>query len=152
MTVCTSPSQTSYSDSTITPKSTKLHEKWIILLGYETNYEYQLHNRVENLADVSTRCCGLLQGEDVLKKKTRASGRNVGKVFNPVVKLVLENQPFLMPEPVENSSLQIMNKLNYKANYYTKLAETCPNLLSQGVQRFKGGDLSTTNGLHFLVS
>ena len=26
-------------------------------------------------------------------KKTRASGRNVGKVFNPVVKLVLENQP-----------------------------------------------------------
>ena len=25
-------------------------------------------------------------------KKTRASGRNVGKVFNPVVKLVLENQ------------------------------------------------------------
>ena len=34
-------------------------------------------------------------------KKTRASGRNVGKVFNPVVKLVLENQPFLMPEPAE---------------------------------------------------
>ena len=29
-------------------------------------------------------------------KKTRASGQNVGKVFNPVVKLVLENQPFLM--------------------------------------------------------
>ena len=29
-------------------------------------------------------------------KKTRASGRNVGKVFNPVVKLVLENQPFPM--------------------------------------------------------
>ena len=29
-------------------------------------------------------------------KKTRASGRNVGKVFNPVVKLVLENQPFLL--------------------------------------------------------
>ena len=28
-------------------------------------------------------------------KKTRASGRNVGKVFNPVVKLVLENQPML---------------------------------------------------------
>ena len=38
-------------------------------------------------------------------KKTRASGRNVGKVFNPVVKLVLENQPFLMPEPAENPSL-----------------------------------------------
>ena len=40
--------------------------------------------------------CMLLQGEGVFAlKKTRASGRNVGKVFNPVVKLVLENQPFL---------------------------------------------------------
>ena len=38
-------------------------------------------------------------------KKTRASGQNVGKVFNPVVKLVLENQPFLMPEPTEKPSL-----------------------------------------------
>ena len=38
-------------------------------------------------------------------KKTRASGRNVGKVFNPVVKLVLENQPFLLPEPAEKPSL-----------------------------------------------
>ena len=38
-------------------------------------------------------------------KKTRASGRNVGKVFNPVVKLVLENQPFLIPEPAEKLSL-----------------------------------------------
>ena len=28
--------------------------------------QYQLHNRVENLADVSTRCSGLLQGEEVL--------------------------------------------------------------------------------------
>ena len=26
--------------------------------------QYQLHNRVENLADILTRCCGLLQGED----------------------------------------------------------------------------------------
>ena len=73
--------------------------------------QYQLHNRVENLADVSTRCSGLLQGEDepyhiFALKKTRASGRNVGKVFNPVVKLVLENQPFLMPEPAEKPSLQ----------------------------------------------
>ena len=40
-------------------------------------------------------------------KKTRASGRNVGKVFNPVVKLVLENQPFLMPEPAEKPSLHM---------------------------------------------
>ena len=39
-------------------------------------------------------------------KKTRASGRNVSRVFNPVVKLVLENQPFLMPEPAEKPSLQ----------------------------------------------
>ena len=38
-------------------------------------------------------------------KKTRASGRNVGKVLNPVAKLVLENQPFLMPEPAEKPSL-----------------------------------------------
>ena len=28
--------------------------------------EYQLQNRVENLADVSARCSGLLQGEDKL--------------------------------------------------------------------------------------
>ena len=38
-------------------------------------------------------------------KKTIASGRNVGKVFKPVVKLVLENQPFLMPESAEKPSL-----------------------------------------------
>ena len=49
--------------------------------------QYQLHNRVESLADVSTRCSGLLQGEDV--------------------KLVLENQPFLMPEPAEKPSLHL---------------------------------------------
>ena len=48
-------------------------------------------------------------------KKTRASGRNVGKVFNPVVKLVLENQPFLMPEPAEKPSLQkCLNWTKYK--------------------------------------
>ena len=51
--------------------------------------QYQLHNWVENLANVSTR----------------TSGRSIGKVFNPVVKLVLENQPFLMPEPAEKPSL-----------------------------------------------
>ena len=28
--------------------------------------EYQLQNRVENLVDVSTRCSGILQGEDKL--------------------------------------------------------------------------------------
>ena len=30
--------------------------------------EYQLQNRVENLADVSTRYSGLLQGEDKLAR------------------------------------------------------------------------------------
>ena len=35
-------------------------------------------------------------------KKTRASGQNVGKVFNPVVKLVLENQPFLIKSCLRN--------------------------------------------------
>ena len=44
-------------------------------------------------------------------KKTRASGRNVSKVFNPVVKLVLENQPFLMPEPTEKPSLQCIQEM-----------------------------------------
>ena len=37
--------------------------------------------------------------------RAKMFGRNVGKVFNPVVKLVLENQPFLMPEPAEKPSL-----------------------------------------------
>ena len=39
-----------------------------------------------------------------LAKKTRASGRNISKVFNPVVKLVLENQPFLIQFTVGNMS------------------------------------------------
>ena len=43
----------------------------------------------------------------VWKKKTRASGQKVGKVFNPVMKLVLENQPFLMPELAEKPSLHV---------------------------------------------
>ena len=38
------------------------------------------------------------------RAKKRASGPNIGKVFNPVVKLVLENQPFLKPEPAEKPS------------------------------------------------
>ena len=89
-TILTWSSQESVS-FTITPGN--LYQKGLVL-------QYQLHNRVENLADVLTRCSGLLQGED-----KRASGQNVGKVFNPVVKLVLENQPFLMPEPAEKPSL-----------------------------------------------
>ena len=41
------------------------------------------------------RECGSSSGRSCIfaLKKTRASGQNVGKVFNPVVKLVLENQP-----------------------------------------------------------
>ena len=46
------------------------------LPGERVVLEYQLQNRVENLAD------------------DRASGRNVGMVFNPVLKLVFENYPF----------------------------------------------------------
>ena len=34
----------------------EVHQKGLVL-------QYQLHNRVENLADVSTRCSGLLLGE-----------------------------------------------------------------------------------------
>ena len=49
-------------------------------------------------------------------KKTRASGRNVGKVFNPVVKLVLENQPFLMPEPAEKPSLEVDFRVRMQQN------------------------------------
>ena len=46
-----------------------------------------LHNRVENLADVSTRCSGLLEGFKPCLKRRQG--------FIPVVKLVLENQSFL---------------------------------------------------------
>ena len=47
--------------------------------------------RASQLAQASERV-----GSFFTLKKTRASGRNVGKVFNPFVKLVLENQPFLI--------------------------------------------------------
>ena len=50
-------------------------------------------------------------------KKTRASGRNVGKVFNPVVKLVLENQPFLRILVSKHAELPVqvcqINKILY---------------------------------------
>jgi len=36
-------------------------------------------------------------------KKARASGRNVGKVFNPVLKLVFENYPFLSKYTIDCS-------------------------------------------------
>ena len=44
-------------------------------------------------------------GKNLQPEEDQSAGRNVGKVFNPVVKLVLENQPFLMPEPAEKPSL-----------------------------------------------
>ena len=49
----------------------------------------------------------------------RASGRNVGKVFNPVVKLVLENQPFLMPEPAEKPSLHCVSTIMHEYELLT---------------------------------
>ena len=58
------------------------------------NYYTATHTRTIHIV---TRCvCACVCGdmcEFFALKKTRASGRNVGKVFNPVVKLVLENQP-----------------------------------------------------------
>ena len=69
--------------------------------------EYQLQNRVENLADVSTRCAGLLQGED------EASGRNIGKVFNPVLKLVFENYPFSCLSQLRSPHLIICMHMHY---------------------------------------
>ena len=56
----------------------------------------------------------LVQLHDHLE--VRASGRNVGKVFNPVVKLVLENQPFLMPEPAEKPSLHSYLRERYRSS------------------------------------
>ena len=58
-------------------------------------------------------------------KKTRASGRNVGKVFNPVVKLVLENQPFLMPEPAEKPSLHRSQRLGKERQQISLPTRTC---------------------------
>ena len=43
--------------------------------------------RASQLAQASERVGSLISASQ--------QGRNVGKVFNPVVKLVLENQPFL---------------------------------------------------------
>ena len=84
---------------------------------------------------------GHLQGRVFFAlKKTRASGRNVGKVFNPVVKLVLENQTFLMLEPAEKPSLQIIiadilclqrvqNMYTIDVHSSTKLLYVCALLL-----------------------
>ena len=54
--------------------------------------EYELQNRVENLADVSTRCSGLLQGE-------------------PCFEAGIRELPFLMPEPAEKPSLHPFSPL-----------------------------------------
>ena len=70
-----------------------------------------------------------------MQKKTRASGRNVGKVFNPVVKLVLENQPFLMPEPAEKPSLHPSElELVSSPASCTLMQVPCPAILSHPMQ------------------
>ena len=62
--------------------------------------EYQLQNRVENLADVSTRCSGFLQGEE---GQSIWSKRRQG--FQPCFEAGIRELPFLMPEPAEKPSL-----------------------------------------------
>ena len=58
--------------------------------------EYQLQNRVEK-----------------------------GKVFNPVLKLVFENYPFLMPEPAEKPSLQYTVYSNLKCQCTAQYSTSC---------------------------
>ena len=70
--------------------------------------EYQLQNRVENLAKVSTRCSGLLQGEDLLHPEEGQSiwsKRRQG--FQPCFEAGIRELPFLMPEPAEKPSLHL---------------------------------------------
>ena len=64
-----------------------------------------LQNRVENLADVSTRCSGLLQGEE---GQSIWSKRRHG--FQPCFEAGIRELPFLMPEPAEKSSLHVCNQ------------------------------------------
>ena len=67
--------------------------------------EYQLQNTVENLADVSTRCSGLLQGENLGEGQSIWSKRRQG--FQPCFEAGIPEPPFLMPEPAEKPSLHI---------------------------------------------
>ena len=59
-------------------------------------------------------------------KKARASGRNIGKVFNPVVKLALENYPFslillLRSESPPHSSVPGLPIAKFQSNSQTVL-------------------------------
>ena len=62
---------------------------------WQGRVDYQLQNRVENLADVSTRCSGLL-----LLWSKRQQG------FQPCFEAGIRELPFLMPEPAEKPLLQ----------------------------------------------
>ena len=70
------------------------------LPGERVVLEYQLQNRVWNLADVSTRCSGLLQGKD---GQSIWSKRRQG--FQPCFEAGIWELPLLMPEPAEKPSL-----------------------------------------------
>ena len=83
-------------------------------------------------------------------KKTRASGRNISKVFNPVVKLVLENQPFRMPEPAEKPSLHSWYPPNPRAqaslkDYILVKQRLRPSVLDTRV--FRGANLDSDHRL-----
>ena len=72
--------------------------------------EYQLQNRVENLADVSTRCSGLLrpeEGQSIWSKRRQGC--------QPCFEAYIQELPFLMPEPAEKPSLYIELKKNRRA-------------------------------------
>ena len=75
--------------------------------------EYQLQNRVENLADVSTRCSGILQGEDQRPGQSIWSKRRQG--FQPCFEAGIRELPFLMPEPAEKPSLHSKFRLVFKS-------------------------------------
>ena len=66
--------------------------------------EYQLQNRVENLADVSTRCSGLLQGL-LLPEEGQSIWSRRRQGFQPCFEAGIRELPFLMPEPAEKPSL-----------------------------------------------
>ena len=87
--------------------------------------EYQLQNRVENLAHISTRCSGLLQGEEgqsIWLKRRQG--------FQPCFEAGIRELPFLMPEPAEKPSLQSQARLpiaNHQFNTYTLAYFQCNN-------------------------
>ena len=78
--------------------------------------EYQLQNRVENLADVSTRCSGLLrpeEGQSIWLKRRQG--------FQPCFEAGIRELPFLMLEPAEKPSLQIAESFASQKNGTRKI-------------------------------